>query len=420
MSNRSATIAVALSMCIGMWAYMIRVANPNISVQAALTGDRAGELGDLYPRWYGTRQFVLHGQNPYGKGVSDDLQIAYYGNIVSDGNRNEQRFAYPVYVSLFLLPAVNLPFRQVQLLATFLMAGAIAASVPLWLGFLGWQLPRWKVVALVLLLLSWSPAVQALEVQQLGIVVYAFVATGMFLLRRRAFVLAGIFLALATIKPQTVLVLYLWLLLWTVCHWREKRNLFLDFSVAMLLLIGVGEWMVPGWIGQFISTMRAYRHYAGGSAQSLVELFSTHTWSVILTAVILFGLTIACFKSRMVSADSPRFGYVVALVLAMSTVIVPPAAPYNHLLLFPGLLILLRDWSNLWNSGKVVAGVSLLAMVSILWPWVAAIGILLLSFFVPVRQWALPFSLSLLVPLSVTALLVLRRTNLNGELRKAS
>ena len=33
-------------MCIGMWAYVIRVANPNILLQATLTEDRAGELGD--------------------------------------------------------------------------------------------------------------------------------------------------------------------------------------------------------------------------------------------------------------------------------------------------------------------------------------------------------------------------------------
>jgi hypothetical protein len=61
---------------------------------------------------------------------------------------------------------------------------------------------------------------------------------------------------------------------------------------------------------------------------------------------------------------------------------------------------------------EVVAGVSVLATGAILWPWVAAIGILLVSFFTPVRGWALPFYCSLIVPLSVAALLVLPRMNL--------
>ena len=47
-SNRSITSIVALAMFIGMWAYVVRVANPNIHRQATISGDRAGELGDLY------------------------------------------------------------------------------------------------------------------------------------------------------------------------------------------------------------------------------------------------------------------------------------------------------------------------------------------------------------------------------------
>src|SRR5207302_8250861 len=90
-------------------------------------------------------------------------------------------------------------------------------------------------------------------------------------------------------------------------------------------------------------------------------------------------------------------------------VVMPPAAPYNHLLLLPGVLILLRQWFALWNSGRVVAAVSLLATGAILWPWIAAIGILLVSFFIPVRLWALPFYFSLVVPLAVAALLGLQR-----------
>src|SRR5437868_6095420 len=203
MFNRPITIIVALVMSIGMWAYVFRVANPNIHRQAAISGDRAGDLGDLYPRWYGTRQLVLHNQSPYGQRVSEDLQLAYYGNIKS-GSRDEQRFAYPLYVSLFLLPTVNLAFSQVRMIASAVMAGALAISVPLWLRFIGWKLARWKVVVLMVLVLSCSPAVQALEMQQISTLVCAFIAAGAFLLHRRAYVLAGICFALATIKPQMV------------------------------------------------------------------------------------------------------------------------------------------------------------------------------------------------------------------------
>jgi Glycosyltransferase family 87 len=408
MSNRSIAIAVALIMSAGMWGYVVRVANPNISRQAALAGDQAGILGDLYPSWYGTRQLALHGQNPYSQRVSEDLQVAYYGNLLSDGSRNEQRFAYPVFVALFLLPTVNLNFGQVQIIASFVMAGAIAISVPCWLGFIGWTLPRWKVTVIVLLVLSCSPSVQALEMQQLSTLVCAFIAAGALLLRRRAYVASGLFFGLATIKPQMVFLLYLWLLLWTLSKWRERKKLLLSFSIVVAALILAGQWMVPGWVGQFMSAIAAYRRYAGDSAQSIVEMSFGRPLGMVVSFAVLCGLAIACLRWRMEPAESPKFSLAVALVLAISTVLVPPAAPYNHLLLLPGVLILVRSWSDLWNSGKIVAGVSLLATAAILWPWIAAIGILLISFGSPVRQWALPFYASLVVPLSVAALLILQ------------
>lgn len=411
MSNRSVTIAIALAMFIGMWAYVVRVANPNIRRQAAISGDHAGELGDLYPRWYGTRQLVLHGQNPYGQRVSDDLQRAYYGNVQLNGSRDEQRFAYPIFVSLFLLPTVYLEFGQVQIIASFVMTAALAISIPLWLGFVGWQLSRWKVVALVLLVLSCSPAVQALEMQQISTLVCVLIAAGSFLLRRRSYVSSGIFFALATIKPQMVFLLYLWLLLWTLSRWRERKKLLLSFSVGIAILMLIGQWMVPGWVGQFISAMQAYRHYAGDSAQSIIEMSFGRALGDVVIFAILLVLAMGSFRQRKEPADSPGFSHTVALVLAISTVVLPPAAPYNHLLLLPGVLVLLCGWSNLWRSGKLVAGISALATAAILWPWVAAVGILLISFFIPIQRWALPFYCSLIVPLSVASLLLLPRRN---------
>jgi hypothetical protein len=151
------------------------------------------------------------------------------------------------------------------------MAVAVAISVPLWVEFIGWHLPRWRVVVLVLLVLSCSPAVQALEMQQISALVCGFMAAGAFLLRRRAYVPSGIFFALATIKPQMVFLLYIWLFLWTLGKWHERKNLLLSLAAGIGALTLAGQWMVPGWLGQFISAILAYHLYAGDSAQSIVE-----------------------------------------------------------------------------------------------------------------------------------------------------
>src|ERR1700687_8617 len=116
MPKTSIALAITVATCVGMWAYVLRIANPNIRLQAVITGDRAGDLGDLYPRWYGTRQLILFGRSPYDRGVSEELQLVYYGHTVVDGRQDEQRFAYPIYACLFLLPTVNLTFPQVQII----------------------------------------------------------------------------------------------------------------------------------------------------------------------------------------------------------------------------------------------------------------------------------------------------------------
>jgi hypothetical protein len=208
-----------------------------------------------------------------------------------------------------------------------------------------------------------------------------------------------------------VFLLYLWLLLWTLSKWRERKNLLLSFLAGVAVLVLIGQWMVPGWIGQFISAILAYRHYAGDSAQSIIEMSFGRALGDALIFVILLALAIACYRRRKEPADSSRFSHTVALVLTISTVVLPPAAPYNHLLLLPGVLVLLSGWSNLWRSGKLVSGISALGAAAIVWPWTAAISLLLISVFSPVENWALPFYSSLVVPMSVAALLVLPLKN---------
>jgi len=52
----------------------------------------------------------------------------------------------------------------------------------------------------------------------------------------------------------------------------------------------------------------------------------------------------------------------------------------------------------------------LLAAGAIVWPWAAALGLLVLSFLHPIgSQWALPFYFSLIVPIAISSLLILHR-----------
>ena len=62
----------------------------------------AADLSDLYPRWLGARELLLHHRDPYSPEVTREIQIGYYGRPLDPSRpqdpRDQQGFAYPAYV----------------------------------------------------------------------------------------------------------------------------------------------------------------------------------------------------------------------------------------------------------------------------------------------------------------------------------
>ncbi len=57
-------LLVAIVAAGSMWAYVLIV-----------WPESATRLSDLYPRWYGSRELLLHGRNPYSSDVSREIQV---------------------------------------------------------------------------------------------------------------------------------------------------------------------------------------------------------------------------------------------------------------------------------------------------------------------------------------------------------
>src|ERR1700722_11607104 len=100
------------------WFYMNQI------LRAQQIGDAAAHnpprccLSDLYPRWLGARELLRHGRNPYSAEITREIQQGYYGRALDparpDEIKDQQGFAYPVYVVFLLAPTVDLPFDRVQ------------------------------------------------------------------------------------------------------------------------------------------------------------------------------------------------------------------------------------------------------------------------------------------------------------------
>ncbi len=410
---RSWPFALLSILCaVGMWTYVDRVLIPHQISDAAAHDRPRGNLSDLYPRWLGARELLLHGRDPYSAEVTREIQTGYYGRPL-DSSRpadptDQQAFAYPAYVVFYLAPTVRLHFGIVQRAFFWILVGITAASVFLWLRLLGWTVAPSVQAAMVALTLSSLPVLQGLKLQQFSLFVAAMCAASMALLAAGCLIPAGILLALATIKPQLVLPLLLWLGLWSLGDLRRRYRLAASFLIVMVVLCAAAEWFLPHWIARFWHAAGAYLQYT--QAVPVLEAVVPYPWGRLL--VVLFAGTVAvvCFKQRREPENTDAFRSSICLVMALTVLTVPTFSLYNQALLLPAILLIARDRRMIWGRNLVSRALLIAVTVLLAWPWFCCTALAALSFVLSQetveRAWAAPLWTVPQIPLGVAALML--------------
>jgi hypothetical protein len=380
----------------GMWTYVNRVLIPHQIYDAAVQGRPRGNLSDLYPHWMGARELLLHGRDPYGPEITREIQQGYYGRPLDRARpgdpRDQQGFAYPVYVAFYLAPTIHLPFGTVRKGFFWVLLGLTLATIPLWLRVLRWSVPVSAQLSLMLFTLGSLTVVMALKLQQLTLLVFALLAVAMALLVSDCPIAAGIALALATIKPQLVWLLLLWLTIWTLADWRRRYRWAASFLLTMAILCVASEWYLPHWIPRFLQAMRRYLNYT--DAISVLDRMVPAPWGLMLRVLFAAAVVHIGWKNRRFAEDAPAFAAMISLVLAVTIIIIPSYAVYNQVMVLPALLLMVRDRQLIWGRNRLNR--VLLSAVAILlcWAWLASTALAALSFVLPPatleRVWVLP------------------------------
>jgi hypothetical protein len=406
-------LVLAVGASASTWFYMDRILRPQQIADAAAHGTPRGNLSDLYPRWLGARELLLHGRNPYSPEVTREIQLGYYGRALDPqlpgDPKDQQGFAYPAYIVFLLAPTVHLQFETVQTGFRWLLAGLVMASVLLWLRVLRWRASFPTALIFIVLTLGWLPTVQGIKLQQLSLLVAGLLAACGACLSGGWFFCAGALLALATIKPQLAWPLVLWLLVWAGSDWRSRRRLIFGFGLVMLLLLGGAQLLLPGWLRMFLEAIGQYHRYTQNHSV-LVWLFGSITGRILEVASVVLGA--AClWPMRREPADSAAFGRTVALVMALTVVVVPMFAPYNQALLAPAILGLLWSASS---RAAVLPAIRLargIGCILLAWPWIASAGLSLIFLWLTpaLRQkiWSLPLYSTFVLPVFVFGLALL-------------
>lgn len=393
-----------------MWFYVDAIlVRYQISDSAAHNRPR-GNLSDLYPRWLGARELLLHGRNPYGSDITAEIQKEYFGRKLDpslpNDPKDQQAFAYPVYVVFLLAPTIKLPFELVQSKFRWILVGVSIVSVWLWLKVLRWKPPFAGVIICTVLLLGSFPEVQGLKLQQLSLLVAALLAATAACAAMGYLTVGGAILALATIKPQLALPLVTALLIWTASDWRARWRFAAGFAGTMGILLVASEFVLPGWIGMFWHATREYRVYT--NTQSIFDQLVN--WALgpwggsLLSGIAALASAALLWRFRSVQPSSENFGRSVALVTALTLVVIPMDSPYNQVLLLPSILLLAREVKALTCASRVIRTVYFGGLFALSWAWLASLALMAIWCFsraAALRAWKAPLYATFALPVLV-------------------
>jgi hypothetical protein len=258
---------------------------------------------DFASRWGGARAFWRDGLSPYSDEATQQIQLLIYGRSIPPEEEQQYDpgpFAYPFFTVFLLFPLVWLPYAWAEsvwlvLLEVFLVLGVLLSA-----RLARWRMPAWLLVCTLVWSLTFYPDARALILGQFSVFVFAMVASTLWALGGRRDKLAGICLALSTVKPQMVFLLVPLMLAWALVSRRYRFIAF--FLGAIGLLLGLSWLLEPAWASEFISQVERYTSYTAiGSpiwivAHSLIpSLGSLGEWA--LTGLALLYLAIAAYRS---------------------------------------------------------------------------------------------------------------------------
>lgn len=297
-----------------------------------------GTHTDLMPRWIGSRA-ALEGENPYSAEVLRQIQTAYYGHPVSGSeNLDPQLFLYPAPIILFIAPLTRLSWQATGLVFLLIICPMLIWSFWLCIRSLGLHLSTSRTAVILLLAFFSLPVMWGLRLQQPTLAVAILIFAAMFLLTRDHELVPGMLLAMATIKPQLVLPLLVWLCLWAVV--QRRWVLPASFTGALTLIWYATDRIVPHWFSLWRASLRDY----SGATRSAFPLEAPfgHWVGLAITVALTAACGITFWRMRRCAPGSPEFGVAVSLALAgaLNLVTSHVLMIYNDVLLLPAFLLL--------------------------------------------------------------------------------
>jgi hypothetical protein len=197
----------------------------------------------------------------------------------------------------------------------------------------------------------------------------ALIAGGLWGIKERRDVFAGVCLALATSKPQMTFLIVPLAALWSLTARRWK--LAASLAVSMIVLMGVSFLLVPSWLADMLRQVEGYQNYTDvgspiNTLTSKVFPFLGQPVEWPLTIGLVGWLLWEWWQVRQGAGE--RFDWVMALTLVITNLVALRTATTNYVMLIPALIYLFARAAR-WRGGAEanvwIAGVELTLLVGL-------------------------------------------------------
>jgi len=323
---------------------------------------------DFLSRWVGTRLFLTRGLSPYSEQVTRQIHEMAYGRDATAGE-DQMLFAYPFYTTLVIAPfALVGDYGMARALWMTALEACLVLIAIAGIALNRWRLPPWLLGLLLIFALLWYHGLRPVINGNPSIFVTLFIVLALWSIRSEHDPLAGLLLALATIKPQMVALLIPLVLFWAVSH--RRWSIVASFFGSLALLIATFTLFFPDWILQNIRQILSYPGYTLPSTPG--SIFTV--WVPGVGKQLGWGLTILLslvllWEWRLAMGQEFRWLlWTAGLTLVITNLIGIPTATENYVVMFPALVLLFTIWDERWRMvGRGLVVASMLILFTGLW-----------------------------------------------------
>jgi hypothetical protein len=364
---------------------------------------------DFLYRWLPTRLVLFEGyQNPYSSAVEYRVELMHHGHA-RQGDETPGIFAYPYYTMAAIFPfALIEDFTIARAAWMTLSEMAHIIIIFLTLRMIDFKPRNALMTSLILFSLLNADFAQALIDGNPSSLAALFAVLSLYFLSRKSDGLAGVFLALSTIKPQLVILFCVLIVLWAL--FQRRWVVIFSSAITLGVLLGLSFIFQPSWLMEFIKDITTYPDVASPSTPRAIlaywmpEAFAGNIalGLTLLSIFILFRVWKNCLYR-----DFSELLWAACITFTIMPFTGITSAKSNYIAMLPGVILLIKYGYQKFSEKRFLPGILLLIWIGLSW-----------LFFFAGRNWVVSGNLIYFVdfyPMPMVLLTLYFLVNLSGN-----